>query len=67
MIGGFADALRRAAGTSPRSTGSRRCSNSRTSTSWPGRSAVGEPYPTRFCGPQMAAMQRLDYIAKAMR
>lgn len=30
--------------------------------------AIGSaPPPERFAGPQMTAMQRLDYVAKAMR
>ena len=64
MIGGFFDAHHAAWGAARARTGSRRCSTSRTSTSWPGRS---EPprRPERFRGPMLDALQKLDFIKVA--
>ena len=47
MIGGFFDAHSRRLERGRASPGSRRCSRSRTSTSWPGRSEP-QPVPARY-------------------
>ena len=60
LIGGFFDA-HHALGCAGARAVRRRCSTSRTSTSWPGRIGTAEP-PERFAGPMIEALKKLDYI-----